>query len=121
MVTENRLIEIPADGIIRVPIMQGDSTVGERRIDLSDIPVVDAVEVVHGHWVSLTECSNAGVYCSVCQKKVYKEDYAWANRKNKLRSNYCPNCGARMDGKSNVERKAPIQTDEIDFEYEAED
>ena len=61
-------------------------------------PVVDAVEVVHGHWVSLTECANAGVYCSVCNKKVYKEDYAWCNRKNKLRSNYCPNCGAKMDG-----------------------
>ena len=59
---------------------------------------VDAVEVVHGHWTSLTECSNAGVYCSVCNKKVYKEDYAWCNRKNKLRSNYCPNCGAKMDG-----------------------
>lgn len=49
-----------------------------------------------GHWVSLTDCSNAGVYCSVCHKKVYKEDYAWCNRKNKLRSNYCPHCGAKM-------------------------
>ena len=59
---------------------------------------VDAVEVVHGHWTSLTDCANAGVYCSVCHKKVWKEDYAWCNRKNKLRSNYCPNCGAKMDG-----------------------
>ena len=50
-----------------------------------------------GHWVSLTDCANAGVYCSVCHKKVYKEDYAWCNRKNKLRSNYCPHCGAKMD------------------------
>ena len=65
---------------------------------LKQTPTVDAVEVVHGHWVSLTECANAGVYCSVCNKKVYKEDYAWCNRKNKLRSNYCPNCGAKMDG-----------------------
>ena len=65
---------------------------------LHHTPTVDAVEVVHGHWVSLTECANAGVYCSVCNKKVYKEDYAWCNRKNKLRSNYCPNCGAKMDG-----------------------
>ena len=58
----------------------------------------DVVEVRHGAWVSLTDCANAGVYCSVCHKKVWKEDYAWCNRKNKLRSNYCPNCGARMDG-----------------------
>ena len=49
-----------------------------------------------GHWVSLTDCSNEGVYCSVCHKKVYKEDYAWCNRKNKLRSDYCPHCGAKM-------------------------
>ena len=49
-----------------------------------------------GHWVSLTDCSNAGIYCSVCNKKVYNEDYAWCNRKYKLRSNYCPNCGAKM-------------------------
>ena len=49
-----------------------------------------------GHWVSLTDCENAGVYCSVCHKKVYKEDYAWCNKKNKLRSDYCPHCGAKM-------------------------
>ena len=49
-----------------------------------------------GYWVSVTDCANAGVYCSVCHKKVYKEDYAWCNRKNKLRSNYCPHCGAKM-------------------------
>ena len=49
-----------------------------------------------GYWVSLTDCANAGVYCPVCHKKVYKEDYAWCNRKNKLRSDYCPHCGSKM-------------------------
>ena len=49
-----------------------------------------------GYWVSLTDCANAGVYCSVCNKKVYKEDYTWCNRKNKLRFDYCPHCGAKM-------------------------
>lgn len=61
-------------------------------------PTIEARPVVRGEWISLTHCSNAGVYCSVCHKKVYKEDYAWANRKNKLRSDYCPNCGADMRG-----------------------
>ena len=51
-----------------------------------------------GYWASLTDCANAGVYCSVCNKKIYKEDYARCNRKNKLSSAYCPNCGSRMDG-----------------------
>ena len=49
-----------------------------------------------GYWASLTDCANAGVYCSVCHKKVYKEDYARCNRKNKLRSAYCPHCGSKM-------------------------
>ena len=68
---------------------------------LNQFPVADVAPVRHGRWISLTDCSNAGVYCSVCHKKVYKEDYAICNRKNKLRSDYCPNCGAKMDGKLN--------------------
>lgn len=47
----------------------------------------------HAHWVLLDECSNAGVYCSVCNKKVYKTDYA----NQKIKSKYCPNCGSIMD------------------------
>ena len=66
--------------------------------EIGNAPTVDAVEVKRGHWFSLTDCSNAGVYCSACHKKVWKEDYAWCNRKNRLRSNYCPNCGADMRG-----------------------
>lgn len=68
---------------------------------LNQFPVADVAPVRHGRWISLTDCSNAGVYCSVCNKKVWKEDYAWCNRKNKLRSNYCPNCGAKMDSELN--------------------
>ena len=64
---------------------------------IADYLITNGVTVQEcGYWVSLTDCSNAGVYCSVCHKKVYKEDYAWCNRKNKLRSNYCPHCGAMM-------------------------
>ena len=62
-----------------------------------DLLIANGVTVQEcGYWVSLTDCANAGVYCSVCHKKVYKEDYAWCNRKNKLRSDYCPHCGAKM-------------------------
>lgn len=64
---------------------------------LRDLPTADVEPVRYGQWISLTDCSNAGVYCSICHKKVYKEDYAWCNRKNKVRSPYCPNCGSKMD------------------------
>lgn len=49
----------------------------------------------HGHWFALDECANEGVYCSACNKKVYKLNYA----NQKLKSKYCPNCGAIMDEK----------------------
>lgn len=46
-----------------------------------------------GQWFSLDECSNSGVYCSICGKKVYKEEYA----NQKIKSKFCPNCGAIME------------------------
>lgn len=46
-----------------------------------------------GQWLLLDECSNSGVYCSICGKKVYKEDYA----NQKIKSKFCPNCGAIME------------------------
>ena len=75
-----------------------DAEMGKtERNFLADQLIANGVTVQeHGYWISLTDCANAGVYCSVCHKKVYKEDYAWCNRKNKLRSNYCPHCGAKM-------------------------
>ena len=70
---------------------------GEWRDDNGD--AIEISRVRHGQWISLTECANEGVYCSICKKKVWKSDYAWYSKKrrNKLRSNYCPNCGAKMD------------------------
>lgn len=49
--------------------------------------------IKHGHWKLLSKCANKGIYCSVCNKKVYKEEYA----NQKIKSKYCPNCGAIMD------------------------
>ena len=57
------------------------------------MPTIETDIVKHGSWFLLDECANAGVYCSVCHKKVYKTDYA----NQKIKSKYCPNCGAIMD------------------------
>ena len=66
----------------------------EYSPNLSKIPTADVVEVKHGEFYLIDECSNEGVYCSVCHKKVYKIYYG----NIKVMSNYCPNCGAKMDG-----------------------
>lgn len=47
----------------------------------------------HGKWEKLTNCSNEGVSCSVCHRKVFKLYY----ENQALQSKYCPNCGAKMD------------------------
>lgn len=53
----------------------------------------EADDVRHGYWHLLDDCANAGVYCSECYKKVYRVEYA----NQKIKSKYCPNCGALMD------------------------
>lgn len=56
---------------------------------LHDLPAADVAPVVHGKWnVSggLLECQNCGEIYSTLGGN---EGKAW---------NYCPNCGARMDG-----------------------
>ena len=56
-------------------------------------PTVDAVEVVHGEWeMGLDEGDYDYGTCSVCG---YNEYNAFCCL---LPHNYCPNCGAKMDG-----------------------
>ena len=62
--------------------------------DISELPAADVAEVVHGRWYMLDDCANAGLYCSACGRRVHHEEFAY----KKLKSKYCPHCGARMDG-----------------------
>ena len=62
--------------------------------DIRGMKAADVAPVLHGRWVLLDECYNEGVYCSACHKKVYKTCYA----NQKIKSKFCPNCGAKMDG-----------------------
>ena len=51
-----------------------------------------------GHWIFLTDGPNSGIYCSVCNTKVF-DSYPF---KKKL-SYFCPHCSTRMEGE--VERR----------------
>ena len=55
---------------------------------IEEAPTVDAVEVVHGRWIyePVEFCIEKDIRCSVCRRYV------------KVPENYCPNCGAKMDG-----------------------
>ena len=54
---------------------------------------VVAVEVVHGHWTTLykvdTWMGTSTIDCYICSE---------CGKSSKAKGNYCPNCGAKMDG-----------------------
>lgn len=55
--------------------------------EIETLPTADVAPVVHGRWIATHDefCS-----CSLCKYPVY---VAWGQ------TNYCPNCGAKMDEK----------------------
>lgn len=63
---------------------------------LQNLPTADVVEVRHGRWLT-TDAYPHHLYCSVCYK-TYAKNAKWVNELD-LPTNYCPNCGALMDGK----------------------
>ena len=75
--------------------------IGKYKVEISRLPVADVQPVKHGKWKQ-----TGGKYsrrktidrriltCSVCGNVLYMEGVN-AGRGD---ANYCPNCGARMDG-----------------------
>lgn len=63
---------------------------------LEEQPTADVVEVVHGEWDILTdEYDCEYVRCSACNEEFYPMDEDTVDRLY----NYCPECGAKMNGK----------------------
>ena len=66
--------------------------------DIDNAPTVDAVEVVHGRWKLYGNDDNCGCsyFCSNCHNS-FDEDWFYVQGQYR-QFNYCPNCGAKMDG-----------------------
>lgn len=68
-----------------------------RTLDaIMDIPAADVAPVVHGRWIGETyetisakgrKIKNVKNHCSACGKSTGRN-----------KTDYCPNCGAKMDG-----------------------
>lgn len=65
---------------------------------ISQTPAADVVEARHGRWLT-TDAYPHHLYCSVCYK-TYAKNAKWVNELD-LPTNYCPNCGAKMEGGHN--------------------
>lgn len=78
-------------GIFKVPMAD--------LVDIfSEIPAADVAPVVHGRWISWEEAGNFVPSpdrheCSVCHDAAQVLVNGF-----ELLSDYCPNCGAKMDG-----------------------
>ena len=58
---------------------------------LENAPAADVAPVRHGRWIY---GEDVDIQCSICGHDAYTEgDY------RQVKTNYCPNCGAKMDGK----------------------
>ena len=95
MANEKRLID--ANALLSTHWLDslGDEFAKARvKIIVQAMPTVDAVEVVHGRWIDNVDengfLCNAWLTCSVCRGQ------NWSKKPN-----YCPNCGAKMDGDGN--------------------
>ena len=54
------------------------------------IPAADVAPVRHGRWVEQEKYTFGVMYdCSICGDRILDNGHSW---------NYCPNCGAIMDG-----------------------
>jgi hypothetical protein len=92
MANEKRLIDYQKATEIALDTLRGKITTVTAVMLVSKLKyaTVDAVEVVHGRWVMKETMIRSpfakNAYCSVCLEET---NYAY---------NYCPNCGAKMDG-----------------------
>ena len=61
------------------------------------MPTADVAEVKHGEWISASPCGYYDFYCSCC--KEFAITYEDSNYRERYHlTDYCPFCGAKMDG-----------------------
>lgn len=91
------LVVIHARGVAgNDSILKKVTDIVENMRDLvAEAPAADVVPVVHGRWEIKTDdydCEYAK--CSACGEEFYDANEDTID----ITFNYCPNCGARMDG-----------------------
>ena len=74
-------------GLCRI-IMEEDFKRAIRTIPAGTI--IDVAPVVHGRWIEKEKYTFGVMYdCSICDNRILDTGHSW---------NYCPACGAKMDG-----------------------
>lgn len=71
-----------------------DISVVEKLI--KNVPAADVAPVVHGKWIPIR--TETFIYVEKCSECSYVEEYN-INPDKGISPNFCPNCGAKMDGR----------------------
>ena len=109
MQTDKRLIDANALDVIRFIPTGGELLTADERgwnecisFLQTNSKTIDAVEVVHGRWENVTV---EAYFVPTIEEKT-KRDFPRCSKCHEIQSiaawtkpfNYCPNCGAKMDG-----------------------
>ncbi|MFQ7159923.1 MAG: hypothetical protein ACLRPX_09985 [Ruthenibacterium sp.] len=95
---------IKREDAINLLWLYADESCASVVSDFESLPAADISEARHGRWLT-TDAYPHHLYCSVCYK-TYAKNAKWVNELD-LPTNYCPNCGARMDKEANHEISKP--------------
>ena len=80
---------------VRDMLYEADAITMSGVAILNNFPTADVVEVRHGEWGWYpNRIDRQELLCTNCEEPApYNEDG------ERVRTSYCPNCGAKMDGK----------------------
>lgn len=88
--------------LTKVEVTNRLATMTDAKRVIAEMPAADVAPVVHGEWEAAdwreydaNSCEvicypKDGIACTHC-RYVFKKDALW-------KKNFCPNCGAKMDG-----------------------
>ena len=85
---------IDADALETHEIYEGEWVRVVYADDMDNAPTIEAELVRHGKWIFSPD--HAEGICTMCNFKIYGRPYN--NTYLIVPYNYCPNCGAKMDG-----------------------
>lgn len=96
-IDKNRLLKIIAERNTNT-CNESVTCLQMKRI-VENIPAEDVRDVKHGHWIPSRD-GVCPIRCSECNTPALwvhgEDDFGYAERR--YSSNFCPYCGARMDG-----------------------